>query len=724
MRRLACVVIVAGLALWGCDLLFAPPDDSSGASNGSSSTTDGTTSDTSNGTTGDGAGLQTSGINSADGPGAHVPEIGEPVSVVIINRSGIAADVHVQFLVGDVEVRRTDLRVPADCTMDPIGPDLAVRIEINGRFVTGEATPKVTWLLTKDFVASDVLEYILAGPDETTDACPDDPDKTEPGICGCGVPDTDSDGDGAPDCVDKCPSDPNKTAPGACGCGKPETDSDGDRVPDCIDKCPSDPHKTAPGVCGCGAADTDSDGDGVANCKDLCPNDPAKSNPGVCGCGASDTDSDGDGTPDCTDNCPNDPAKTSPGVCGCGVRDSDDNNNGVIDCLEVPPPGVLVVDGDAQAGGDGESWVKAFKSLQSALTKAAASPVWNEIWVAEGTYKPDDGSGIRASSFQLQTGVTVYGGFKGDETQRNQRNVAGHPTILSGDLAGNDGPNFANYAENSYHVVTASGTNPTAVLDGFIIEAGNASGAVGVPGSDVGAGIWTSSSSPNLNNLVIRNCHAAYGSGMYNSGGSPTLTNCTFSGNSANSSGGGIYNSGGSPSLTNCTFSGNSAGSGGGIYNDSSLTLINCTFSGNSAGSGGGMFNSGGSPTLTNCTFSWNSAGSGGGMHNSTSNPTLANCILWANAVSQIFGSATVTYSCIKGNWPGTGNINNNPKFVNAAGGDLRLQSGSPCIDKGDNGAVPPAVTTDLDGNPRFADGDANGSAVVDMGAFERPNAP
>jgi hypothetical protein len=50
------------------------------------------------------------------------------------------------------------------------------------------------------------------------DACPYDPDKLEPGICGCGIADTDSDGDGAADCIDGCPTDPDKTDPGACGC--------------------------------------------------------------------------------------------------------------------------------------------------------------------------------------------------------------------------------------------------------------------------------------------------------------------------------------------------------------------------------------------------------------------------------------------------------------------------------------------------------------------------
>jgi hypothetical protein len=101
------------------------------------------------------------------------------------------------------------------------------------------------------------------------DACPQDPAKTEPGICGCGVPDTDGDGDGTADCVDGCPADPDKTAPGDCGCGTPETDTDGDSSPDCVDLCDDDPLKTDPGDCGCGNPDVDADGSGVSDCLEL-----------------------------------------------------------------------------------------------------------------------------------------------------------------------------------------------------------------------------------------------------------------------------------------------------------------------------------------------------------------------------------------------------------------------------------------------------------------------
>ncbi|MHC5005656.1 MAG: M12 family metallo-peptidase, partial [Planctomycetota bacterium] len=95
----------------------------------------------------------------------------------------------------------------------------------------------------------------------------------------------DSDGDGVSDCADGCPDDPDFTEPGPCGCGSTFDDSDGDGLPDCLDGCPADPDKTEPGDCGCGVADVDSDGDGAADCVDGCPDDPDKTEPGDCGCG-------------------------------------------------------------------------------------------------------------------------------------------------------------------------------------------------------------------------------------------------------------------------------------------------------------------------------------------------------------------------------------------------------------------------------------------------------
>jgi predicted outer membrane repeat protein len=267
--------------------------------------------------------------------------------------------------------------------------------------------------------------------------------------------------------------------------------------------------------------------------------------------------------------------------------------------------------------------------------------------------------------------------------------------------------------------------------------------------ASTGGGIYNwNTSSPTLTNVIfIVNTATNYGGGIDNNNNSdPTLTNVTFSGNSA-SYGGGMYNYfNSSPTLTNVTFSGNSAatGSGGGMYNDNSNpTLTNVTFSGNSAINGGGMYNWNSNLTLTNVTFSGNSATNGGGLYNANSNPTLTNVILWGDSASsgpEINNSTsnpTISYSDIQGcggsgvGWQATcgtdggKNIDADPLFVNAAGGNLRLQSGSPAIDAGNNAAVPVSVTTDLDGSPRFVDIPTvpdTGSGIppiVDMGAYE-----
>ena len=201
------------------------------------------------------------------------------------------------------------------------------------------------------FEAYGELDYLMARPDY----CPDDPDKLDPGECGCGVPDTDSDGDGTFDCVDDCPNDPGKTDPGTCGCGVADVDTDSDGTFDCNDNCPNDPNKIDHGVCGCGIPDTDSDGDGIldcnddcdnsidtdgdglSDCDDLCPNDSNKTQPGTCGCGVADTDTDLDGTLDCNDDCPNDSNKTQPGTCGCGIPDTDTDLDGTPDCTDNCP---------------------------------------------------------------------------------------------------------------------------------------------------------------------------------------------------------------------------------------------------------------------------------------------------------------------------------------------------------------------------------------------------
>ncbi len=140
---------------------------------------------------------------------------------------------------------------------------------------------------------------------DAADACPDDPFKTEPGVCGCGSVDQDRDGDETLDCEDQCPYDPFKQELGECGCGIPDS-VNGSGEPECINPCGDSPG---------------SNPYNATDCYDLCPDDPDKAEPGICGCNVPDTDSDLDGTPDCKDTCPHDTNKIFPGTTGCGVAE-------------------------------------------------------------------------------------------------------------------------------------------------------------------------------------------------------------------------------------------------------------------------------------------------------------------------------------------------------------------------------------------------------------------
>ncbi len=142
----------------------------------------------------------------------------------------------------------------------------------------------------------------------------------------------------------------------------------------------------------------------------------------------------------------------------------------------------------------------------------------------------------------MKNGVAIYGGFYGTETERTQRNWRENITTLDGGML-------------VYHVVKNTFINQFAVLDGFTITNGNATGT----GED------------------------GRGGGVNNNNSNPTLSNLTFSGNTA-STGGGMFNYFSSPNLTNVIFSGNTAGYGGGMYNVfSNLTLTNVAFTGNMA---------------------------------------------------------------------------------------------------------------------------------------------
>jgi predicted outer membrane repeat protein len=362
-------------------------------------------------------------------------------------------------------------------------------------------------------------------------------------------------------------------------------------------------------------------------------------------------------------------------------------------CLGVAstcPAKVIHVDVDAAGANDGSSWADAYNYLQDALMFATAG---DEIRVAQGVYRPDDfvlsdrPNLGREETFHLKNGVTLKGGYAGfGDPEPDARDVELYETILSGDLDGND-DGYVNRDENSYHVVIASETDPSAVLDGFTVMGGNADG---LDEDQYGGGIYNESGSPTLIDCIFTSNSASLydeptwcGGGMANFNGSPTLTNCTFSDNWAGY-GGGMYNYFSSITLVNCTFTRNGRDCMVGYYSDvtaldcifsdndgwglcisgeskaimsnclfigntdtgmvagdeSTAMLTNCAFARNSAYGGGGMSN-GGTATLINCVFRENwAADEGGGLYNALGSVSLVGCLFIQNqATGSAYGS-------------------------------------------------------------------------------------
>ncbi|MHC4424558.1 MAG: right-handed parallel beta-helix repeat-containing protein [Planctomycetota bacterium] len=304
---------------------------------------------------------------------------------------------------------------------------------------------------------------------------------------------------------------------------------------------------------------------------------------------------------------------------------------------------IYYVDAGVAVAADGLTWTNAFNNLQDALAAAGNT---DEIWVARGTYRPApaaDSTNPRKATFQLKSGVAVYGGFPSGGGAWQNRDPQSYVTTLSGDLNGDDRADFINNSDNSYHVVTGSGTDATAVLDGFTVTGGNAS-AVDFH-NDRGAGLLNKRGSPTVTNCTFSGNTARWGGGIYNEDSSSMVTNCRFTGNGSQAGshynrGAGISNLNSSPTVTNCTFSGNNAYSGAAMYNyRSSPTVTDCILNHNAAARlGGGICNVVDSrPTLANCTFRRNSAYRGGGIYN-TGSITLTNCILSRNTATELRG--------------------------------------------------------------------------------------
>jgi len=255
------------------------------------------------------------------------------------------------------------------------------------------------------------------------------------------------------------------------------------------------------------------------------------------------------------------------------------------------------------------------------------------------------------------------------------------------------------------------------VLQGFTITNG---------AYPYGGGIHCYESSPTIaGNTITGNLAFDYrygGGGIYCPFSSPTIVGNTITGNTTVSVGGGIGCYKGSPIITGNTITGNTAEvNGGGIwFLRSTSTITGNTIFGNTATNGGGIYCKHSSSTMTGNTITGNTGdsidGEGGGIFCDNSSPIITNSILWGNSPNEIEGgNPVVTYSDIEGGWPGEGNIQKYPRFVDPQNGDYHLQFISLCINAGDPDYVPEPGETDIDGESRVMRG------RIDMGVDEVP---
>ncbi|MCB9853527.1 MAG: hypothetical protein H6819_10560 [Phycisphaerales bacterium] len=365
--------------------------------------------------------------------------------------------------------------------------------------------------------------------------------------------------------------------------------------------------------------------------------------------------------------------------------------------LSLLPDRVWHVNDDAAPGGDGLTWATAFNDLQMAMDSAQPG---EEIWVAEGVYRPTKrtiAADPRSATFELRNGTRLYGGFHGFETTRRIRHPFEIKSTLHGDLLADD-VGFSNRGDNAYHVVSALFGTTDAVIDGFDITRGNASGAT--PDRQIGAGFYASS-------------------------GTPYVRNCTIRDNSASNQGDGAY----------CS------NSSGNTY------FINCIFDQHTSGEALRLSGSTTNATILNCLFTRYDRG----LITGTATAHVTNSIFKANTgfttfeSDHISGNIIINRSCVQnwtGNFGGQGNFGDDPMLVSfgTSGSDYHTLPGSPCRDAGDASDFPPDIDDldedgdfdepmpiDLSGQTRIADDTCQadtgvpdaGGAVIDIGPYE-----
>ncbi|MCO5230796.1 MAG: right-handed parallel beta-helix repeat-containing protein [Chitinophagales bacterium] len=306
--------------------------------------------------------------------------------------------------------------------------------------------------------------------------------------------------------------------------------------------------------------------------------------------------------------------------------------------------------------GNGTSWGNASGSLQAMIDAKDVQ----QVWVAQGTYISEN------DGWRLKNNVAILGGFPNTENpQIEDRNWNQYPTILSGNQQKrifNHTGILVNEEEEGADSTIVLIIDSTAILDGFVLTQGFSEGN---------------------------------GAAMYNQFASPTLRNLVFVNNHSGQNGAAIYNVLSRPKVFNSKFSNNTAiGYGGAIVNDfySEMKVFNSTFFGNTAQIGSVYFSSDSSKlTLVNCTMEGNVSIQDAGALFSLgegANTQVYNSILFnndRNILDSLGAQTLISNSLVEGGFVGTGNIDTDPLFVDAAQNNYTLQESSPAINLGDN---------------------------------------
>lgn len=279
---------------------------------------------------------------------------------------------------------------------------------------------------------------------------------------------------------------------------------------------------------------------------------------------------------------------------GSARKVGDKMDIGAYEFQAVPADRILRVAPDGNDGNDGSAWNKAYKNVQAAIDKLAAGGQGGEVWVKTGTYQPSvymsGESTDRSAAFVMKDGVSVYGGFEGNEETRAERdNKKGsmpwqytYSTVFVGNAYGGaaTGGGKCEYntadnkwsvtGSNSNHVVWFAQPDGTAfknvtVLDGVTIKGGSAQETEGTKDNffgDRGAGVYMA--------------------------GNANLTNCVVTENAATGKGGGVYLYGGR--IIGSLLYNNEGQQGGAVYVDNSGIVLRSMLTNNSGYDGAAVY--------------------------------------------------------------------------------------------------------------------------------------